>query len=258
MKKEWHYFLTAVMFYTRIRVPKNIGHSEDMLNKATRYFPLIGWVIGGIVAGSLYLTSLILPFEVAVILALVAGIWATGAFHEDGFADMCDGFGGGWTKERILDIMKDSRIGTYGMLGLVLVMLIKFYCLSSMTLYTAITAILVAHPLSRWIALNVVYNLHYVRENEDSKAKPIAKGMETLDFIFATLTAIFPLAAFIITQYLPWQYLLMFIPLILVYAYFVKLMKRWIGGYTGDCLGALQQAAETTIYIFICAVWKFI
>ncbi len=117
------------MFYTRIPCPKNIDHNPDYLNKASRYFPLIGWIVGGISFLVYYLSAVLFTNEIAVILALIAGILTTGAFHEDGFADVCDGFGGGWTKEKILMIMKDSAIGAYGAIGVVLLFLLKFQSL---------------------------------------------------------------------------------------------------------------------------------
>src|SRR4051812_43461768 len=134
MKKELHIFFTALMFYTRIPCPKNIDHNPDYLNKATRYFPLIGWIVGSISFLAFYVSSLFLSIESAIILAIIASILTTGAFHEDGFADVCDGFGGGWTKEKILLIMKDSAIGAYGAIGLVLLFLLKFKLLSESVL----------------------------------------------------------------------------------------------------------------------------
>ena len=132
MKREIHLFFTALMFYTRIPCPKNIDHNPDDLNKATRYFPLIGWIVGTVSFIAYYAVSLFLETETAVILGIIAGILTTGAFHEDGFADVCDGFGGGWTKEKILLIMKDSAIGAYGAIGILLLLVLKFKVISEM------------------------------------------------------------------------------------------------------------------------------
>lgn len=112
-------FFTALMFFTRIPVPGSIPYSKELLNKALRFFPLVGGIVGGIGAGILWLGMLIFPFPLALLLSMVVTIFITGAFHEDGFADFCDGYGGGITKERILEIMKDSRLGTYGTIGLI-------------------------------------------------------------------------------------------------------------------------------------------
>ncbi len=245
------------MFYTRIPVGSNMQHALDLLNKATRYLPLIGWITGGAMALVLYGASIIAPWTVSILFCLITGIWITGAFHEDGFADMCDGFGGGWTKEKILLIMKDSRIGAYGMLGLLLLMLLKFYALQSLALKQALIAVVIAQPLSRFIAVTVIYTLPYVRENEDAKAKPVSKGITKAELMLAGFFGLLPLLLVII---LFQHYILVLLlpALWLARAYIMGKMRRWIGGYTGDCLGAIQQVSETVVYLFLCiAAWIY-
>src|SRR5258708_3410401 len=126
MKKEWKIFLTAVMFLTRISVPKNIDHSAEYLEKSPKYFPVTGWIVGGISALLFLVFSRYISTDIGVLASMIAGILTTGAFHEDGFADTCDAFGGGWTKEKILQIMKDSRIGAFGAIGLLAILSSKF------------------------------------------------------------------------------------------------------------------------------------
>lgn len=257
MRYQWQLLQTAIMFYTRIPVRSNMGHALDLLNKATRYLPFIGWITGAAMALVLYGASHIAPWTISILFSLVAGIWITGAFHEDGFADMCDGFGGGWTKEKILLIMKDSRIGTFGMLGLMLLMLLKFYALHSLTLKQSLSAVLIAQPLSRFVAVTIIYSLPYVRENEDSKAKPVSKGISGGELALAALFGLLPLA---LTTIFFQQYILaMLLPVLwLVRIYMSRKMRRWIGGYTGDCLGAVQQVSETVVYLFFCiAAWIY-
>src|SRR6476660_1907869 len=99
MKRQLRIFFTALMFYTRIPCPKNIDHNTDYLNKASRYFHLVGWIVGSVAFGAFCLFNYLIGPEIAVLLSMIASILVTGAFHEDGFADVCDGFGGGWTKE---------------------------------------------------------------------------------------------------------------------------------------------------------------
>ena len=207
--------------------------------------------------GVLYILSFVAPPMVSILLAIITGVWITGAFHEDGFADMCDGFGGGWTKEKILEIMKDSRIGTYGMLGLLLIMTLKYLTLRELPLQVVMLAIISAQPLSRFMAITVVYTHQYVRENDDSKAKPIAKGITLPDLLIAAAWGALPFAAAIV--YLHNYTLLLTIPaLLLARWYLVRLMQKWIGGYTGDCLGAVQQVSETIIYLCFCILtWKY-
>jgi adenosylcobinamide-GDP ribazoletransferase len=265
MRRQLELFFTALMFYTRVPCPSWIGHSEELLNKSTIYFPLIGWLVGGVAAGSYWLLGLLFPPDVALLLSMVAGIWMTGAFHEDGFADVCDGFGGGWTQQRILDIMKDSRLGTYGAAGLGLLLALKFFALKSLAGYrvesvaeSMMALLVVAHALSRATALTFIYTHEYARANEDSKAKPVAKKISRRELTVGLAFGVLPLLAYCIWLGSAWP-LLVLLPLWLVKVYLARFFQRWIGGYTGDCLGATQQVAEVVIYLFFCSrVWTFI
>lgn len=257
MRKEIQIFFTAIMFYTRIPCPTWVDHSEEYLNKATRYFPLIGWIVGG-VSGMVFLGSTyLLPTPVSIILSMVAGILVTGAFHEDGWADVCDGFGGGWTKEKILKIMKDSVVGAYGVIGVVLILLMKFVLLweisKSTTNFQFVLVLLTAHSVSRFCAVTMIFSHSYVRENEDSKAKPVAKKLPFNNFIVAGLFGLVPLALF---QNL--LYALVIVLPMLAKTYLGYYFKKWIGGYTGDCLGATQQLTEVAFYLGLMILWKFI
>ena len=140
-------FLLALSFYTRLPHPQTLDYKQ--LPQAAVYLPLIGWLVGGICALVFYLADLLWPQTTAVILALIAGILLTGALHEDGFADVCDGFGGGMDKQRILEIMKDSHIGVYGFLGLLLMLLLKISVLSAMPAAAVPLVLLAGHSISR-------------------------------------------------------------------------------------------------------------
>jgi adenosylcobinamide-GDP ribazoletransferase len=256
MKKELQVFLTAVMFYTRIPCPRWVDHSQDLLEKATRYFPLIGWIVGGASALSLYGFEQALPLSISVILSMVVGILITGAFHEDGFADTCDGFGGGWTKEKILLIMKDSRMGAYGAIGIFLLLLLKFFSLlevAQINIWHCCFLLFMAHPLSRFGAIVLRKNLAYVRENDDSKAKPIAKQTSNKDYLIAAIFGLLPLLLFKTIWIM-----MLFIPLGAIIFYLRWYFKKWIGGYTGDCLGATQQLCEIISYLSFIILWKCI
>jgi adenosylcobinamide-GDP ribazoletransferase len=126
-----------------------VDHAPEYLNKATGYFPLMGWLAGGLAAAVLYLGSLILPLGVAVFLAILATVWLTGAFHEDGLADICDGFGGGWTQQQILEIMKDSRVGTFGIIGLGIALGLKIVSLAGLPVELALHPCCRPHPQPR-------------------------------------------------------------------------------------------------------------
>lgn len=261
MKKELHIFFTCLMFYTRIPCPKNITHHPDYLNKATRYFPFIGWIVGSISFLVFYLLSFFLSTEIAVILAIIASILTTGAFHEDGFADVCDGFGGGWTKEKILMIMKDSAIGAYGAIGLVLLFLLKFKLLSESILLFTNNILLIfllfisAHSLSRLAAISIIFTHEYSRDDASSKSKPIAKQYTWKEVFGSFFFGLIPLLVF---SYFDLKFLLAIIPVFITRYFLARYFQKWIDGYTGDCLGATQQVCEVIFYLSILFLWKFI
>ena len=254
-------FYTALMFYTRLPVPKHIDHSADALNRATVYFPLIGWIVGGIGVGTYWLSTVLFPpAYLPVLFSMVATIWATGAFHEDGFADTCDGFGGGWNKTQILTIMKDSRLGTYGTIGLGLLLAVKFFALQAMLGveafgWTVALKYISAHSLSRLTATTIIRALPYAREDLESKVKPTAQGITAGQLAGAALLGLLPLLALVAYTGL-WIYLTFLIPLVLVRWRLIGFFGKWLGGYTGDCLGATQQLAEVVIYLsFVSLLW---
>ncbi|MEI6069741.1 MAG: adenosylcobinamide-GDP ribazoletransferase [Methylococcaceae bacterium] len=242
-------FFLALSFYTRLPGPKSQDYTK--LPQATVYLPLVGWLVGGITALSFYLADLLWPQVTAVILALIVGIFLTGAFHEDGFADVCDGFGGGWGKQRILEIMKDSYIGVYGVVGLLLLFLLKISLLDSL-LATAVPWVLLAgHSISRLSPLLLMQRYDYARNN-DSKAAVAVYKPNGQQLLIATLTALLPLTL------LPPVCALAIIPVFAVNGYVGRYFYRYIGGYTGDCLGASQQISEVVFYLSVSALWIFI
>ncbi len=246
-------FFIALMFYTRLPVPANIGHNGTALSRATQFFPLIGWIIGGTGAATLWVSSLVFSPELAVLLSMIATIYATGAFHEDGFADMCDGFGGGWTKVQILTIMKDSRLGTYGVTGLGLLLAVKFFSLINLLILSEVGLILAlqyvtAHSLSRFVAATVIAALPYAREDLDAKAKPVAQGISTAQLAVAGVFGLIPLLALVVFTTNIWW--LLVLPVVAAVRWrLVWLFRKKLGGYTGDCLGATQQLVEIAIYL---------
>ncbi len=252
MKKQLHYFLTAVLFFTRIPCPKWIDHSSEMINKSNRYFSLVGILVGSISAGVYYATNFVLSNEIALVLSMISSIWVTGAFHEDGFADVCDGFGGGWTKEKILTIMKDSRLGTFGVIGLIGILSLKYVSLKALTPSINIPLVLISgHAISRFTATILLYTHPYVRDIESSKVKPTSKQMSTKALIISAFFGVLPLCFF----NKPLVFLCI-VPLVAVYAYMGAFFKKWIGGQTGDCAGALQQVSEVVFYIVLLLLWK--
>jgi adenosylcobinamide-GDP ribazoletransferase len=234
------------MFYTRIPVPRWVAYDANNLNAATRYFPLVGYIVA-FVSWSVYIVfQYIFSVEISVIMSTLAGVLLTGAFHEDGLADVCDGFGGGWTKEKI-----------YGVVGLIFILLLKFFSLVQLSMsdfwYFGLV-LLVAHALSRGAAVFIIYTSIYAREDADSKAKPVAQQLSTRNLVMATLLAVIPLAGL---MYINVFFLLIITPVISLTVYLYWYFNKWIGGYTGDCLGATQQLNEVVIYLSVLVIWKF-
>ncbi|MEQ1635819.1 MAG: adenosylcobinamide-GDP ribazoletransferase [Methylococcales bacterium] len=242
-------FCLALSFYTR--VPSPIALDYQGLPKATVYLPLIGWLVGAITAMGFILADYYWSQASAVILAISVGIMLTGAFHEDGFADACDGFGGGYTKQRILEIMKDSSLGVYGCLGLLLLLLLKVSLLNEAKASAVPFILLAGHSFSRLAPLLLMQRYTYAREN-DSKAAAAVYKPALVELIFAGVVALLPLLL------LPWRCFLAVLPVIGVNYYLGSYFYRHIGGYTGDCLGASQQVAEVVFYLSVTALWTFI
>lgn len=241
-------FFTALQFFTRLPIPGWVGFDPAWLNQASRYFPLVGVVVALITVAVYAVASWFLPAPVAAVLSTAAGIYVTGAFHEDGFADMCDGFGGGMTPERVLEIMKDSRIGAYGAIGTICMLALKLVTLSMLPPLAAIGALLIAHPLSRLMATSLIWRLDYARA--EGKAKPLAQKMRAGEFLIAAVTVALPVLAVLELRWLPPDALLYGAPAaVIATVWLARKCVRRIGGYTGDCLGAVQQVTEVVFYL---------
>lgn len=253
IQRELEYFFAALRFFTRLPVPAWVGHSQDQLDHAARYFPLVGVIVGTIGAGVTEAAALVLPVSIAVLLGMAATILATGAFHEDGFSDSCDGFGGGWETSQVLTIMKDSRVGSYGAIGVALLLLTKFNALAeldaALTPSVFVLALIAGHSLSRFAATTLIYALDYVRDDPTAKSKPLATRMGRGELAVA---AVFGLAPCVLLP--PLQVLIALGSLMLTTWFAARYFVKRIGGYTGDCLGATQQLAELAFYLgLLCA-----
>lgn len=261
MKKQLNIFFISLMFYSRIPSPMKVDYSPENLNSATRYFPIIGWIVGTVSFLAFFLSNLILPIEISVVMSFIAGVLVTGAFHEDGFSDMIDGFGGGWTTDKILEIMKDSRVGNYGVISLILLFLLKFFAVLSATKYVQNQSVIqlalmfiAYHSLARLSAVQLIFFSSYAREDAKSKVKPIGHFSSIIDAFWAYFFGLLPLAGLC---YFAWQNALVLLPIPLIIIYLKRYFEKWIGGYTGDCLGALEQIAECVILLGFLVIWKF-
>ncbi len=242
------------MFFTRLPLWKIANVPADHFKKVVPLWPMVGWLTGGVMACVYILASYCLPSLIAIILALVARVLLTGALHEDGFADFCDGFGGGTTRQRTLEIMKDSHIGTYGVLGLIL-----YYLLIIATLHSAaplfapgirpfaMGAMLMCGDLfCKWASSTIIYTLPYARKAEEAKNKLVYASVTGLEKSISLILGTLPLIAL-------GEKALVFIPSILATcvtcALLFRTMKKRIQGYTGDCCGATFIISELTFHL---------
>ena len=261
---EWRYFLLAVEFFTRIPVPNFVDFQESDLNHSVKYFPLIGCIVGLIGLAAYYMAGYIFPHMVAVLISMATTIFATGAFHEDGLADSADGLGGGWQREQVLTIMQDSRLGTYGAVALFFALMAKFQLLTAMPADTVMQIFICAHALSRLSAVWLMTLLPYAKSN--GKAKPLATEIARCDFWLANLFGLLPLFALlwvIQTTMHNWQITLGYVCWLAAAIgagcyWWLSLLKRKLGGYTGDTLGAIQQISEIMFYLASLAWLQFI
>ncbi len=254
------HYLLALQFFSRVPVTGAlaawVGYSPAMLRASAAHFPGVGWLVGGVcgMLAAWLLTGLPahpLAALVAAALTTAAGVLLTGAFHEDGLADVADGLGGSLDRQRALEIMKDSRVGAFGALALVLVVAVK---LSLLALIGALSApalcwgLFLAHVVSRFFPLVLIRAMRHVGDDARSRSKPLADQISGASLLAASLWV---LAALLLVA---WQ--MPSLPLVaplLASASVTMLLWRWyavrLGGFTGDCLGATQQLCEVAIYL---------
>ncbi|OLF38530.1 cobalamin 5'-phosphate synthase [Psychrobacter sp. Cmf 22.2] len=264
MKHEWTLLLVAMQFLTRLPVPPFKNYNPQWLHQSSRHFPAVGLLVGLLCAGVFWLASVLFTPLVAAVLSTVFGIKLTGAFHEDGLADSCDGLGGGLTRERTLTIMKDSRLGTYGVLGLVSALLLKISLLAAMPLSVAIVALIIGHTASRLLCISLLALLPYGGEIEHAKAKPMAQQLTPLQGFFSSgwllMAGVLVMVTFpnAIQQISIGQWLLALVLALVATDYMRRLLRRRLDGYTGDGLGATQQLSEVAIYAGLAATIPFL
>jgi adenosylcobinamide-GDP ribazoletransferase len=249
------HYLLAVQYFTRLPVQGPlagwVGFSPDMLRASAAHFPGVGWLVGMAACVSFAVLSLALPEGPATTLAAAVGctlvtVLLTGGFHEDGLADVADGLGGSADRERALRIMKDSRIGAFGALALVLVLSAKVSLLATLASASpaaVLTALLAGHTVSRFWPLVMVHTLAHVGDQGQSKSKPLADRIERRALYVAMGWCVVPLALMALAHGLSFVAMALLVSGIALF-----FMRRWFArrlqGFTGDCLGATQQVCE--------------
>jgi len=252
-QQQYYLLLLALSFFTRIpvRLPEVI--KPEMLHKASRYFALVGVFIGVVTALIFAVFASFLPISLAILISMACSLLLTGAFHEDGWADVWDGFGGGWTVEQKLNIMKDSRLGTYGAAALFFILMLKYQSLLLLTssednsILMLCCALILAHTLSRAVSTSLIFSMTYVSEDAQSKVKPLAQHLSINSLLVLVITG--ALVLFILLPAL--HCLVMVICLWGMRQLLIFWFNRQLGGFTGDCLGAAQQVLEVAIYIIL-------
>lgn len=250
MRNEGAIFLLAVQFLTRLPIGSAQLFTPDRMAESVRYYPLVGALVGGFSALVFYVATYLFPAPIAILLAIASGLLITGAFHEDGLADTFDGIGGGVTRERALEIMKDSRLGTYGTLALVTALALKIGALISLPVALVPIALIAGHGLSRLSSLLVIATSRYVRE--EGTGKPVAGGISGIGLLIAGLTGL-ALIAIWTMSYTPIALAWAIGGLLLGHCLMRLFFERKLGGYTGDTLGAVQQMSEIGFYLGLVA-----
>jgi len=241
--EQWHLFKIALSFYTRVPVGDLGQVAPEAMRQSSRYLCLVGLVVALFCGGVFSLSMMFFSQPISVVLALAAGVWLTGGFHEDGLADTCDGLGGGWNTTQILSIMKDSRVGVYAVLGLGFVIGLKGLALAALPTSWVLSAFVVAHVGSRWFAILVMWRFDYIRMDDPAKVAMHARHLPQTAWRINTLFVL------VVMLWAPWQALVAMLAGSLVTAYLALKLKRWLKGYTGDTLGAIQQLSECAIYL---------
>lgn len=235
--------LAAFIFLTRLPFWKIREVPAEAFKHVVPYWSLVGWLTGGIMAGVLWLTGHILPISLAWIIAIITRLLITGCLHEDGLADFFDGFGGGSTRERTLAIMKDSHVGSYGVIGLIFYFLLLLQ-LRNLPLNFLCILVFSGDCWSKFCASQIVNCLPYARKEEDSKAKVVYNRMSKNEWAVASICGILLFVLFLPLKMWP---ALLFPVLTFILLY--RLMKRRLQGYTGDCCGAVFLLCELSFYI---------
>jgi adenosylcobinamide-GDP ribazoletransferase len=243
MRRQWLLFLVAIQFLTKLPVPVAIELPPDALAESARFFPVVGAIVG---LGAIAIDVLVRPHadrNVSVVLILIYLVIVTGGLHEDGLADAADGFGGGWTKERVLAIMRDSNIGSFGALAIGCSLLARFVFLTSLPTRNFYGVLLAGQVLGRWSILPLAHWLRSARSEQGQGARMARKtSMASLIVATACMVMIVSLACGLAA-----------IAMIAVAGGVAALTgvyyRRRIDGITGDCLGATCQVTECAVYL---------
>jgi adenosylcobinamide-GDP ribazoletransferase len=247
VRDELGLFLTAAGFLTRLPVPDRVGWAEDRMLRASRYFAAVGALVG--LGGGLvwWLVGQVAPAMVAAGLALAAMVLLTGALHEDGLADCADGLGGGETGEQALEIMRDSRVGSYGALALVFSVGLRWAALAALAPGWGVLALVLAGGIGRATMVPATVLASYARR--EGLGRSLVGGASGVELAAALGTAL------VLGLIGGWPGLLALVLALAVAGGFLLYMVRRVGGYTGDGLGAMAQLGEIVVMVVLAGAW---
>ena len=249
LQRQFAAFLIAVQFLTRVPVPADLsgrGPHSTLLRASVIYFPLVGALVGLATATVILCASDLWSLGVAVLIGLACEALLTGALHEDAVADFCDAFGGGWTREDILRILKDSRVGSFGVVGLTLAIFLRAGALASIEPSWLLPVIVASATLGRWVILFVMTILPPVPDRA-SLARDVGQQIRVSELALGSLFAVpgivvwafaFPLAS-VVGVFV----------LLAIAVGFVRYVRRRIGGVTGDCLGFICYVSQVLVLL---------
>ena len=246
-------FFNALRFMTIFPVPSSdTANAPDWLSRCAKYFPAVGVCVGLVSAAVLLLAASIWSPIIAALLAVATSIVVSGALHEDGLADTADGFGGGWSVEKRLAIMKDSRIGAYGALALGFGIALRVTALEELPLWSGAAALIAAHAAARITPIFVMNALPYAGDTAAMKVSYVDAPVSGPDLRFALIIvacALLPLAFVSIPSVISGLLLGA-----LLAAAIALWARRLIDGYTGDVLGAIEQMFEIGFLLGVAAI----
>ena len=252
LRNTFNRIWAAYIFFTRLPFWRIHQPPRECYTSVVEWWPLTGWLTAAVMAAVYYFGSMILPLPIAALAAIISRMLLTGALHEDGLADFFDGFGGGGSdRERILRIMKDSHIGTYGVLSLILYIGVLFFTLYSLGPMLGALTILAVDPYAKMQSAQLIMMLPYARTEETSKAHNIYRRMSTVSGILLAVQGLLPIGLYCwyFHQVIDWQ-LLIFLPCLTMF-FLYRLIWSRLRGYTGDCCGALFLLVELTGYLAV-------
>ena len=246
----------ALAFFTRLPVPAGVAIDEPAVRAASVHAPLVGWLVGAVTGAAYWVAATVLAPELAALVAVASGVWLTGALHEDGLADLCDGLGAHASPERALEIMRDPRSGAFGVLALALSVLVRVLAIAALGTalgpVPTVALLVAAHAISRLACISLIATEGYARAPAAARSSamlaPIAPGRLARASTLGTLPLLALAALGLGTLALAT------VPALLAREWLARLMRRRLGGFTGDGLGAVQQASEIAFLLGACAL----